>query len=67
MRKVIIGYITGVFDLFHVGHLNILKRAKKLCDTLIVGITVDELVYKRKEKVPAISLCNSNVLQRQES
>ena len=44
----IIGYTTGVFDLFHNGHLNILKNAKLLCDKLIVGVTTDEYAHEYK-------------------
>ena len=50
--KQIIGYTSGVYDLFHIGHLNMLLNAKSLCDKLIVGVTTDELVaYKNKKSV----------------
>lgn len=51
-NKVVIGYTTGVYDLFHIGHLNLLKNAKGMCDKLVVGVTVDELVaYKGKQSM----------------
>lgn len=54
MKK--IGYTTGVFDMFHVGHLNILQRASLECNYLIVGITTDELAATKKGHLPIIPL-----------
>ena len=52
MKK--IGYTTGVYDLFHIGHLNILKRARLECDHLIVGVSTDELCESAKNQKPII-------------
>jgi len=52
----IIGYTTGVFDLFHIGHLNLLKMAKSECDHLVVGVATDNLIESIKGKRPIIPL-----------
>jgi len=56
MKKEVVGYTTGVFDLFHVGHLRLLQRAKSRCDKLIVGVSTDELVQEYKRKTPVMPM-----------
>ncbi len=54
MKKYKVGYTQGTFDLFHVGHLNLLENASKQCDILIVGVNSDALVQEYKNKTPII-------------
>ena len=54
MKKRIVGYTAGVYDMFHIGHLNVIKNAKNRCDFLIVGVSTDEVVEQNKNKKPII-------------
>lgn len=54
MEKYKVGYTSGVYDMFHIGHLNILKHAKEMCETLVVGVSTDECVQSYKHKTPVI-------------
>ena len=54
MKKRIVGYTSGVYDMFHIGHLNVIKNAKARCDYLVVGVSTDEVIEKNKNKKPII-------------
>jgi glycerol-3-phosphate cytidylyltransferase len=53
-----IGYAPGTFDLFHIGHLNLLGNARKHCDTLIAGVVADEIALRVKGVVPVIPIAD---------
>lgn len=53
-----VGYVPGAWDLFHIGHLNVLRRAREHCDVLIAGVVTDEALARAKGKVPHVSLAN---------
>jgi glycerol-3-phosphate cytidylyltransferase len=50
----VVGYVPGAWDMFHVGHLNILKRAREHCDYLIVGVVTDDALFRAKRKYPIV-------------
>ena len=55
-RPSMVGYTAGIFDLFHVGHLQLLREARRRCDYLIVGVTADELAVQERGRLPMVPL-----------
>ena len=60
----VIGYAPGAYDLFHIGHLNILTRAAQQCDKLIAGVVTDAVVMRAKNKAPVIPLAERLAIVR---
>lgn len=55
-RSIVVGYVPGVFDMFHIGHLNVLRRAAERCDVLVAGVVTEEVVLEIKRHPPVIPL-----------
>lgn len=62
MKKYKIGYTQGTFDMFHIGHLNLLHQASELCESLIVGVNADQLVSEYKHKIPVVNENNRKAI-----
>ena len=56
MNQKRVGYVPGVFDLFHIGHLNVLKNSRQFCDYLIAGVVSDEVAQRNKGMQPIVPL-----------
>jgi glycerol-3-phosphate cytidylyltransferase len=56
MNRPLVGYVPGAWDMFHIGHLNILLRSRELCDRLIVGVVTDDALFAAKGKYPIVPL-----------
>jgi cytidyltransferase-like protein len=55
-RHGVVGYTAGVFDMFHAGHLHLLKQARGRCDYLIVGVTTDEMAMQARGRMPVVPM-----------
>ncbi len=62
MKKYKLGYTQGVYDMFHIGHLNLINKAKEQCEKLIVGVNSDKLVAEYKHKIPVVNEVNRSII-----